>query len=228
MNALDSFINFLLDKERVISAKAAVIVFIILAVVLVDNTLGFTYYYNSGKKIEQIQSLNNIIKDTTTNIQTKDYAIRQRSEIIKKETFFSKAITFIQNLKFYNNNTNKNIENINTAKSEQQIPEKIELSTKNNFWFHISSGGVYYLLGILILILMPFIDNKISLIQKVATGILGGITISFFGLLFFWICSLIPQISTKTWFWNYMINVFIQFSIIGIITFIGKRSQKSA
>lgn len=51
MGAFEGFFNFLFDDKKQLSQKAAVVVLVIIAIVAVDNLLGFTYYYNTEKKI---------------------------------------------------------------------------------------------------------------------------------------------------------------------------------
>lgn len=74
---------------------------------------------------------------------------------------------------------------------------------------------------------MPFTDVATSLIQKTATGLLTGIIVAAIGLFFYWICSLIPQISSKTWIWNYGVNITIQSSLFILSGISNKLKRKN-
>ena len=53
------------NKQEKVSYRLIIALIAILALILVDNTLGFTFYYDSKNKVELVQLLNDIIKDTT-------------------------------------------------------------------------------------------------------------------------------------------------------------------
>lgn len=211
MSVFEGFFNFLFDDKKQLSQKAAVVVLVIIAIVAVDNLLGFTYYYNTEKKIQQIEKLNVIIKDSTIDNNTKETAFKLRSEIISRENFFTKIILFLKPTIIPKENKSSEIASQPLDKVESR-PAEINIE-KNNIWFHLSSGGFYYLFALIVIIVMPFTDVATSLIQKTATGLLTGIIVAAVGLLFYWICSLIPQISSKSWIWNYVVNITIQLSL---------------
>lgn len=218
MSYIDHITYFLFDENRRLSSKAAVVVFIVLAIFLIDNILGFSYYFSSEKKIEQVQRLTTIIKDATSDSTTKAFAIELRSEIIDRENVVTQSLSFFRNIKW--KSSKKHLANIpkNPVKTNESI-------IKNNFWFHFTAGGLYYLLAVLMIPIMIFTDKTTSFSQRLATGILTAVLFYGFGLLFYWICNLIPQISKSTWIWNYILNLIIQIIVIGLLVAAGQKKK---
>ena len=215
---IDHITEFLFDEHRRLSSKAAVVVFAFLTILLIDNVLGFSYYFSIDKKVEQIQKLNSIIKDSTTDNTTKTFAINLRSEILKRENIINQSFSFFRNIK------------LPSSKKDQINPtndpaKTIDVSIRNNFWFHITAGGIYYLIAILALPIMIFRDKKTSLPQRIATGILAAALFFGFGWLFYWLFNFIPQVSTTTWIWNYIINLVLQFSLIGLLVMTNQKKK---
>lgn len=217
MSYIDHFINFLFDEDRRLSSKAAVVVFIVVAIVFVDNILGFSYSFSLDKKIEQVQKLNLILKDSTTDSTTKSFAINLRSQIIERKDIVS------QTLSFFRGKSNSVIKH--HANNPPATPRAIEVSIKNNFWFNISASGIYFLLAIIMIPLMLFADKTTSLSQRLATGIATTVSFILFALFFIWVLGLIPQITNSTWIWNYLINFIIQVIIMGLLVHLSQQKK---
>ncbi|MFN8415570.1 MAG: hypothetical protein U0U66_04480 [Cytophagaceae bacterium] len=211
-NFLSHITEFLFDENRRLSSKAAVVVLIILAIFIVDNILGFSYYYSTDKKIEQVQKLNSIINNASTDSITKSFSIKIRSEVIERGNVFTQSLVFLKNFKWYESGADEVI----------NIKPKI---TKSDFWFNITSGGLYYFIAIIILPIYVFTDKNTSIMQRVGTGILMVAIFYGMGMFFGWLCSFIPQISNTTWGWNYLLNSSIQFLIIVVLGIVGQNKD---
>ena len=217
MSYIDHITAFLFDEDRRLSSKAAVVVFVILAIVFVDNILGFSYSFSSDKKIEQVQKLNLILKDSTTDSTTKAFALNLRSQIIERKNVVAQTLSFFRGK---SNNTIKHQTNNPPA-----IPKAIESSIKNNFWFNVSASGIYFLLAVIMIPLMLFTDKTTSFSQRLATGIATTISFVLFALFFIWVLGLIPQITNSTWVWNYIINFLIQIITMGLLVYVGQQKK---
>lgn len=217
MSYIDKITDFLLDEKRKLSSKATVLVFVILGVLFIDNILSFSYSYRSDKKIEQVKKLNLVINDVTSDSTTKAFALDLRTETIRRKNiidYFLSLLSSNADIKF-NNMVSAQIENISE-------PGPI----KNNFWFYISAGGIYFLLALLIIPLM-FLNDKIpSIFQRIATGISTSISFVLLGMFFIWCDSFIPLISKSTWFWNYIINLIIHSTLIILMIYLQVKKQR--
>jgi hypothetical protein len=218
MNYIVQLIDFLFNERIRLSSKTIIVIASLFTLFLLDNILGFSYYFNTSRKIEQLQKLNTIVNDTTLDKNTKEFVLNLRQNIINRENIITQSFFFFRNIKLTSStkaHINKSIE----------VKEKAEIVLRNNFWFHISAGGLYYLMGILMLPIMIFADKKPSIIQRIVTGIITGLVFYALGLLFYWICDFIPQLGNSTWIWNYLLNFLIQ-SILIIIIIVASQVKK--
>ena len=224
MSYIDNITVFLLDGNKKLSTKATVVLFTILAILLVDNIIGFSYHYNTQTKIEEINNINSIINDSLTDKETKSNAIKLRSEIINRKNIISYTLLFIQNTKWTDDEI-KNKKEIIVKENKNFNIEKIDLEivNTNNFWFHLTSCGFFYILGIFMFPIMIFQDKTSSILQRIATGIFIAIILGLIGLFFYWICSLIPLISDYSLTWNYAINIIIQVGVLFVISLFGNK-----
>jgi len=220
MSYIDHFTEFLFDEDKRLSSKAAVVVFIILAIIFVDNILGFSYSFSSDKKIEQVQKLNLILRDSTTDSTTKVFALNLRSQIIERKNIVNQTLSFFRGK---SNNTIKHHANNPPANAKPNEP--LISSIKNNFWFNVTASGIYFLLAIIIIPVMLFTDKKTSFTQRFATGIATAISFVLFALFFIWVLGLIPQITNSTWVWNYVTNFLIQAAVIGLLVYVGQQKK---
>lgn len=216
MSFLDNITEYLTDEDRQLSSKAAFIVLIILVVVFVDNVLGFSYHFRIDKKLDEIQKINTIIKDPTVDSTTKAYAIQLRADIMQKQTVIDYTLSFFRNIKWASSKKPQ-------INKPTPIPKPIESATRNNFIFLLTSGGFYFLIAIIGLPVLAFAPNqKTSLPQRLATGILIAFVFSAIGVFFYWLFDFIPLLSKKTWTWNYILNSFFQIAIIVAVAIISK------
>lgn len=217
MSYLDHFSEFLFDERRRLSSKAAVVLFIILAILFVDNILGFSHAYTADKKIEQVQKLNAILKDPTIDSTTKSFALSQRSDIIRRQNIINQVLSL------FRGKSNNSIKHQTSNPPANAKPN--DVSIKNNFWFNTTAGGIYFLCAIIMLPIMLFTDKNTSFPQRLATGITFTIVFVLFGLFFIWMLDFIPQLSKTTWVWNYIINFLIQIGILTLLVIAGQQKK---
>lgn len=86
---------------------------------------------------------------------------------------------------------------------------------RSNFWFHLTSSGLFYLLAVLIIFTLVFTKDSFA-IQDLAGITLRVIAVIAIGVLLYWIFGFIPPLSKSTWFWNYLLNFALQISAIAI------------
>lgn len=211
MGYFDAFVQFLLDEKRRLSSKAAVSVLIVVGILVVDNILGFSYYHSNNNKIDQLQKLNSILQDTKVDSTTKVFATNLRSEVIGRNNIFTRAFNFLW------------------GKSSTSLNEDArtkEVADKNEFWFNLSAGGVYFLLAFITIPVFLITGEKAAFIRRLATGITSAVSLFLLGLFMIWIGQLIPQISSNTWIWNYIINFFIQVFIISFLWYFALQQVK--
>jgi hypothetical protein len=202
---MESIIKYFFDRQIRISSKAAFIVIGIALILILNDIFNFSSSYVINDKISQIKELNAIIKDSATDEKTKYYAINARQEIIENSNCINNSIDYFKNISWENK-----VEMINNPNDR----EVIEASQKENIKLnvilqHLTSGGFFYILGIIFVFVIIFDKNQ-ELLDKLGTSIF--VLIIFFLIGWFWsaIIGLIPIIDKNQIWINYTVNLAAQ------------------
>ncbi len=102
MDYIQSAFTFLTDKTNKFISKLFLVFSVLTILIIVDNIFGYTYYSNIEKKLTQIDKINNIVKDTNLDLQTKNNLILLRKEIIEKKNIQDFLSLSIKNISFNN------------------------------------------------------------------------------------------------------------------------------
>lgn len=228
MEVLNKVFDFLVDNNRKVSVRAVIIVFTVIAIYLLNDVTGFTYYHNTKSKIEQIKALAEIAHDTTLTKQHKEQILALETEILERKTIpqsaSEKGATLYRDLKLFvavkdtNGTTNTHTQSVVQA---QAVP-------RNNFLFLITASGLSLLLAVL---LVP-VGIAMFFSRDSKNAVLGASVCILIILIFAYLCygglDLIPMLG-NTWTWNYILNSFIQVilctGLIGSLYSIGIRNK---
>lgn len=217
MKIIEYCLDFLFNANKTLSSKALVLIFSVLAIFLIDNILGFSYYYDSDRKIDEVKKLNSIIADPQIDSTTRQFALNLRTEIITRENCINNSLNFFKGIKW------SSPDPVPVIPQSIPIIEKVE---RNNFLFHLTAGGIYYLFGGIMVFVMIFIDKYSPLLQRIGSGIIVGIVLWMYGMFSSWLFDFIPQVSKSTWAWNYLINLGIQITLLVGFGLLYKQGKK--
>jgi len=210
---LNSIFHFFTDKTRGLSSKAITTIIVIALIVLIDNTLSFSYYYNTENKIEQISNVNKLLTDTTLTKIENQKLLNIRKDIIDRKTWKDKTWDFISNMDFRSEN----------SLTENPTEKEIEtlLSERSYLWHFISSSWLI----VILMIASPFIgifDKKTPFGQ--AIGILIILEPFLYGMA--WILaklfSFIPIILNNPTL-NYILNAILCLGVFALFGIFGKK-----
>ena len=215
MEFLNTFFHFFTDKTRGLSYKAIISIIVVAFIILIDNTLSFSYYYNTENKIEQISNINKVLIDSTLNKTEKSQLIKLRQQIINKKTWKDKTWDLVSNIDFSKENVP--IENPTVEQIENQKTERSYL------WHFISSSWLILIL----LIAFPFLgvlDKKTPLGQTIV--ILLVLEPFLYGIA--WILakvfSFIPVILNNP-IYNYVLNAILCIGIFALFGILVKKKN---
>ena len=220
MDYVNSVIAFITDENRRLSTKAAFVIIIIATVFIVDNLMGFSFHYQKEKEITEIEKLNGILKDHSNDSTCMAYTAILRNEIMSRRNFAERIYSFFKNISSNNDTAAK--DNPPTANAKNN-----DVSIKSSFWTYASSGGIYFVLTIVCLPIFFLTDRKNKLIVVAATTIATASSMFIFGMFLTWFFSLIPQISSKTWLWNYILNLLFQITILSALLYFAIKKSKN-
>lgn len=228
MELLNSIFHFFTDKTKKLPHKVILCLLALVFIALLDNFLSFSFSYNNGNKIEQIEGINKILSDTTLTKSEKNKLLILRKNIVNHSTWKDKTYDFLTSIEFKNDvkaNTKKTVVKPNVIVSEQQIEKinKTQSKTRNYFWHFVSSSWPFLLLMIVFPI-VGFFDKKTPFWQ--AIGIVIIIEPFFYG--FSWIYakvfSFIPIIFNDP-FYNYILNTILCLLSIFVFTLFEKKNN---
>ncbi|MDO6390446.1 hypothetical protein Q4E40_09940 [Pontibacter sp. BT731] len=128
--SINAFISFLTDKTHKLSAKAIVVIGVVLSVLFIDNVFGFTFYYQNEKKLSQIEQINRILSNEGDNeAKYRHYLLKLKEDIVQRKSLQDKTFDFLTSLDF------------STINNQSEIAqESVKVST---FWHFISSSWVF-------------------------------------------------------------------------------------
>jgi len=214
LELLNSLFKFFTDKSQRLSRKALLIIGGIMLLILIDNTLSFSYYYNTEKRLEQIKEINEILNDSTLSNDETTILKKLRSDLIIRKTWKDHTYRIISQIEFKSDSSEITDNKENDKQNERSY-----------FWHFLSSGWVF----IFIMIVMPFIglaDKKTSLGTTI--GIL--LVIEPLFLVMAWgfakAFSYIPILFGNP-IVNYFLNVILSFILIYILTKVSGNNRRT-
>lgn len=218
MEFFNSIFHFLTDKTKGLSYKALLTILVITLIVLIDNTLSFSYYYNTENKIAQISNLNKILTDSTLNKSEKNELLKLRKQIIDRKTWKDKAWNLLSKMEFNKNDI------VTTEKTPEYIEKnKIEeINIERSYFWHFISSSWLILILIIIFPIVGLLDRSSSLTQTI--GILLLLEPILYGVAWFFakIFSFIPTIFGNP-IYNYVLNGILCFGVFALIGIFGNK-----
>ncbi len=202
MSFMEPIVKAVFESKGGLSTKAAIVVLIIFLLVLVDGIFGYSYFYHSNKKIEQVAKINALIQDTTLNPEVRNEAVRLQKELMGTKRLSEELVPFLSN--------------INIGRSLDPVLTKAG-NKRSVFWYHATAGGIFFFLA-LIYIPRVLFGGNVNILTDFATAIFYTALSLAIGFFLSWLFTFIPPIAAKTWFWNYALNLVLQIIIFGVGT----------
>jgi len=239
MDFFIKFFEYFSNNDVRISSKLKMILFIMLCIFIIDNVLGFSFYYNINKKINQIISINEVLKDSNMSIGEVNQLFKLRKSVIERENLFDKISLFING--FFNQDK-QDIENASNMITDSIIISKnnlmpqdtikitgipntipannniiISAPIRNNLSFLLSCSWLFMFIILISPVLL--LDKKRKLIYRFINIFQIIFIMIVLSILFYELFGLIPRLGND-WTWNYILNSAIQLVIVYIINYI--------
>ena len=203
MTYIDHIFNFITDNTKRLSSRATVIILTLFCILLIDNIVGVSFYYNKQRQLDQLKSISLLLKDTTLTAYTRAKLISIERQTLDRKTIIGQSLSFLQNISW----------------TSQTHPNKIINNNanpiRNDIWFLISSSGLYILVAILFLPIMLILDKKTPFLRLIATLLTFTVIILFTAWFNFWLFDkIIPDNLFGSWTWNYIANFILQIGLV--------------
>ena len=222
MEFLNSIFNFFTDKTKKFTHKTLLVFASIFGLIFIDNILGFTFFYNNEKKLEQIELTNKILTDSTLNNNEKQKLIKLRTNLIEHTNIKEISWSYLSKIEFKND---EKLTKTSSKKVEEKIKTQNQIQERNYFWHFVSSGWFF----LIIMVLLPIVgitNSKDSATVNFITTIV--VIPIFLGIswVFAKIFSFIPIIYSNP-INNYLLNGFLCLGIVLISGFLINKNEKN-
>ncbi len=188
-NSIKTFFSFLVNKDEKILTKLFFSVMVLILILLLNNIFGFSFYYNSDKKINQIKEVNLVLNDNDISNEVREGLLALRHDILYRKDIFEK------------------IGELKLRKNTSQAQENYIKSSTHKVLNFLSSSW-YFILVVVIFLVKSFRTRDFSLVNVLIS--------LFFGLMIFGVClalyfimDLIPIIYSKMIWLNYVLNALV-------------------
>lgn len=199
-------------------------------ILLINDTTGFTYYYNQKSKIEQVKALNEIVSNKSTPAIIKQKSLELEGAILNHRTAPEISQQFVA--EFYRNARNylatKNTAPI--AKAPQASPttpkQANPLEQRDNFMWLMASSGIIVVLGIIMIPVCLVIGFKQGWGSAIAGLILFEILFGIVAAFFYFVFGLIPMIN-GAWTLSYVTALLLQVVSLTLVGYLISSSSKT-
>ena len=209
MDFINSLFHYFTDRSRRVSRKAFLILFVFAFLVLIDNTLSFSYNYNNQKKIELVDGISKVLNDSTISEVERAEFVRLRKEIIFKKTWKDKTWDWITHFEFKEN----------TDLGEVHIEVNGTDAQDRSYYWHFFTSTWSVLVIMILLLFAGVFDKETSLgktlvILLFVEALLFAVAIGLAKLL-----SLVPILFDSP-VWNYVLNFIVGGVILLIFAYL--------
>jgi len=209
MDVFKPFTDFLTDKERPLSRKAAFAVLVAVLLYFTDDVFGFSDYYNTGRKVEQTASINAALADTTLDGGTRADLTALRTHILRRTSLKVRFEDWLVSLGHSSTGDTTRHPPV-VAHHPPGQPVRKAVAPRDNLWFLLSTSGLTLLYGIVVGVVLLFSTGQ-SVLVRIASAIVILLVFLLLGWLFYWVGGLLNRGPIRgSWNWNYAVNWIIQ------------------
>lgn len=151
MELLNSLFHYYTDKTKARYHKIVLGFFILFCLITIDNIFSFSYYYNTGNKIEQVVTINSILEDENITKEEQDVLTNLRREIINRSTWKDSFYDLIQTITLHDF-----IPEFDKGKEYQR-----------NFWWHLFSSGWFIIVIMVAIIVFAMKDPEMAFLKAI-------------------------------------------------------------
>lgn len=203
MNFLEHILNFITDGSKRLSTRATIIILSIFCILIIDNIFGISFYYNKQRQLDQLESISYLLKDESISNETKEKLLLLEKQSLDRKTIIDYSLSLFQNISWTN------------SKQSQKSINNATNPIRNNFWFLISTSGVYILVTIFVVPVLLLLDRKTPFLKLFASMLMFVIVMFFTSWFNYWLFDkLIPDRLFGSWIWNYVLNFILQIGLI--------------
>lgn len=213
-NIFDPLLSFFTDRSKRLSTRVSIFIFSIILLFIIDNVVGFSHYYKTDQQLRQIQTISTVLRDTSLPKETRKQLIELQKQTLERKNAIDYSLSFLKNISW------------TSSKQSQKTIKQSGKIIRNEFWFVISSCGIFIFLSIVMIPVSLIIDRKEPIFKVIATSFILSVSTFILG----WFCYnffsfILPDHILGSWTWNYIFNGILQIMLIVGLYQVGNKNK---
>lgn len=94
-NLINNFFNFFTDKSRPVLTRTSLLLCLVVACFMIDNFVGFSFFYSSHQKLKQVQQIEEIKRDYNLEPQITNEISALELRLLSHSSMIHKAFGFL-------------------------------------------------------------------------------------------------------------------------------------
>jgi hypothetical protein len=204
-------LGFLIDTSKKLAHKIVMVLAVVVLAYLLNNIFGFTYYFNTSRRIEQFKNISELLKDSTLTSEERQYLKNEKKYLIERKNVIQQTIIFFKSRPSVDTIKRTTIDKNNKVVIARKLDPSITYFTACLFFIFLM-GGIPYLL---------FADMAREKNFEYAGGaILSSIIM---GLLFYWLSRELLNwiLKHNAVFFNQPVLNYTVFLVVNILFILG-------
>lgn len=221
-------VKVITDSTQRWTTRSAAGIVILVTLWLVNDTFDFINSFRTNNKLQQLETIGQLLSDSTLTKEQTDILITERQRIFKRQTVIDNVHSFVDSLPnpislIRRSTTQKPDTTIVTSKKSLNKDDSVPIPTKN-YWLNFISSNAF------LLVVLLFVPFNIKF-QKTGLWVIMVANAVVFGVLFLlctfiaYLFDLIPVIAGMPWV-NYILNFSVQLFFWMIIGFALSKKTK--
>ena len=221
-------VKIITDKTQGWSTRSAAVILSLITLWFVNDTFDFANSFRTNNKLQQLETIGQLLKDSTLTKEQTDVLITERQQIFRHRTVIDNVHSFVDSLpnpiSFIRRRTaQKPDTTIVTSKKPLNNDDSVPIPTKH-YWLNFISSNAFLLVALL------FVPFNLKF-QKTELWVIMVANAVVFGVLFLlcmliaYLFDLIPVIAGMPWV-NYILNFSIQLFFWMIVGFALSKKTK--
>lgn len=221
-------IKIITDSTQRWTKRSAAVIVILFTLWLLNDTFDFVNSFRTNNRLQQLETIGQLLKDTTLTKEQADILITERQRIFGHRTVVDNVYSFLDSLPnpislIKRSTTQKPDTTIVTSKKSLNNDDSVPMPTKN-YWLNFISSNAF------LLVVLLFVPFNIKF-QKTGLWVIMVANAFVFGVLFLlctfiaYLFDLIPVIAGMPWV-NYILNFSVQLFFWMIIGFALSKKAK--
>lgn len=221
-------LTYISDKSVSLTTRLFNVIMVLFVLFIINNSLNFLNSYKRNDKLQQLEKIATLLKDSTTTEQEKVFLSIEREKVIYSKSYYEEVYSF--SLSFLKKFSFKSlVPNFKSNTKDKQVikSEKSEAPIKNFYLHYFFSSCLLFIIAIFVphLILKSPTNTNNSLSINILAMIMLWVILLFLSFLFTYLFNVVPTFKL-VWI-NYSLDFIFQAVFLGIMLELTSKAYKN-